>query len=165
MRKSKYTASVDIHKTRHKKLVIQNRMRQERSESARQRRTALYESDHHHQQHSSGAVWESRWPSWAVRPNEPSGYRGRKDLLNRASALVSACPWYVSRHSRTLSNTSSPTRSPPLISLKASVDVKHHVHLTTTNKTLAGHCAGRALYNQPAVTKGQLAESRLMYCS
>ena len=41
--------------------------------------------------HSSGAVWESRWPSWAVRPNEPSGFRGRKDLLNRASALVSAC--------------------------------------------------------------------------
>ena len=29
---------------------------------------------------------------WAVRPNEPSGFRGRKDLLNRASALVSACP-------------------------------------------------------------------------
>ena len=24
----------------------------------------------------------------AVRPNEPSGFRGRKDLLNRASALV-----------------------------------------------------------------------------
>ena len=23
--------------------------------------------------------------SWAVRPNEPSGFRGRKDLLNRAS--------------------------------------------------------------------------------
>ena len=42
--------------------------------------------------HSSGAVWESRWPSWAVRPNEPSGFRGRKDLLNRASALVTTCP-------------------------------------------------------------------------
>ena len=42
--------------------------------------------------HSSGAVWESRWPSWAVRPNEPSGFRGRKAILNRASALVSACP-------------------------------------------------------------------------
>ena len=42
--------------------------------------------------HSSGAVWESRWPSWAVRPNEPSGFRGRKDLLNHASALVSVCP-------------------------------------------------------------------------
>ena len=42
--------------------------------------------------HSSGAVWESRWPSWAVRPNEPSGFRGRKALLNHASALVSACP-------------------------------------------------------------------------
>ena len=31
--------------------------------------------------HSSGAVWESRWPSWAVRPNEPSGFRGRKAIL------------------------------------------------------------------------------------
>ena len=41
---------------------------------------------------SSGAVWESRWPSWAVRPNEPSGFRGRKELLNRASALVTTCP-------------------------------------------------------------------------
>ena len=34
---------------------------------------------------------ESRWPSWVVRPNEPSGFRGRKELLNRASALVT-CP-------------------------------------------------------------------------
>ena len=42
--------------------------------------------------HSSGAVWESRWTSWAVRPNESSGFRGRKDLLNRASALVTTCP-------------------------------------------------------------------------
>ena len=32
-------------------------------------------------------------PGWAVRrPNEPSGFRGRKAILNRASALVSACP-------------------------------------------------------------------------
>ena len=44
------------------------------------------------QAHSSGAVWESRWPSWAVRPNEPSGFRGRKDILNHALALVTACP-------------------------------------------------------------------------
>ena len=35
---------------------------------------------------------ESRWTSWAVRPNEPSGFRGRKDLLNRASTLVTTCP-------------------------------------------------------------------------
>ena len=42
--------------------------------------------------HSSGAVWESRWPSWAVCLNEPSGFHGRKELLNHASALVSACP-------------------------------------------------------------------------
>ena len=26
------------------------------------------------------------------RPNEPSGFRGRKYLLNRASALVATCP-------------------------------------------------------------------------
>ena len=26
------------------------------------------------------------------RPNEPSGFRGCKDLLNRASALVATCP-------------------------------------------------------------------------
>ena len=30
--------------------------------------------------------------SWAVRPNEPYGFRGRKAILNRAHALVSACP-------------------------------------------------------------------------
>ena len=34
----------------------------------------------------------SRWPSWAVRPNEPSGFHGHKAILNHASALVSACP-------------------------------------------------------------------------
>ena len=42
--------------------------------------------------HSSGAVWELRWPSWAVRPNEPSDFHGRKELLNRTSALVTTCP-------------------------------------------------------------------------
>ena len=31
--------------------------------------------------HSSGAVWELRWPSWAVRPNEPSGFRGCKSYI------------------------------------------------------------------------------------
>ena len=46
----------------------------------------------HSVSHSSGAVWESRWTSWVVRPNEPSGFRGRKDLLHRASALVTTCP-------------------------------------------------------------------------
>ena len=28
----------------------------------------------------------------AVHPNEPSGFRGHKELLHRASALVTACP-------------------------------------------------------------------------
>ena len=55
--------------------------------------------------HSSGAVWESRWPSWAVLPKKPYGFRGRKAILNHASTLVSACPWNVSRRPGTLSNT------------------------------------------------------------
>ena len=41
---------------------------------------------------SSGAVWGPRWPSWAVRPSEPRGFRGRKAILYNAHALVSACP-------------------------------------------------------------------------
>ena len=32
---------------------------------------------------SSGAVWKSRWPSWAFRPNESYGFCGRKATLNR----------------------------------------------------------------------------------
>ena len=52
-------------------------------------------------------MWESRWPSWAFRPNEPYGFRGRKAILNHAHALVSACPWYVNWHPRTLSNTAA----------------------------------------------------------
>ena len=42
--------------------------------------------------HSPGVLWESRWTSWAVRPNEPSRFRGRKDILNHALVLVTACP-------------------------------------------------------------------------
>ena len=50
---------------------------------------------------------ESRWPSWAVSPNEPSGFHGRKELLNHASALVTTCPIYVNWHLSTLSINSS----------------------------------------------------------
>ena len=35
---------------------------------------------------------ELRWPSWVVCPNEPSGFCGRKAILNHAHLLVSACP-------------------------------------------------------------------------
>ena len=40
---------------------------------------------------SSGAVRESRWASWAPRPNEPYGFCGRKATLNHAYALVTVC--------------------------------------------------------------------------
>ena len=74
-----------------------NRMRHEPSESAREQRIVLYKSDQSSSSlsHSSGAVSKSRWTSWAVRPNEPSGFRGHKAILNHASALVTACPQYV----------------------------------------------------------------------
>ena len=39
---------------------------------------------------SSGA--ESRWPSWAFRPNDSYGFCRRKATLNHASALAAVCP-------------------------------------------------------------------------
>ena len=90
----KHTTSVNIQKTRCKKLVIHvESITCEHGESDRDQKIAPYKSDKQTTvyQHSSGAVWESRWTSWAVRPNEPSGFRGRKELLNRASALVTTC--------------------------------------------------------------------------
>ena len=61
---------------------------------------------------SSGAVWKSRWPSWAPRPNEPYGFCGRKATLNHAHALVSLSLIMMStRHPRTLSSTTSTTTS------------------------------------------------------
>ena len=66
-------------------------------------------------------MWKSRWPSWAPRPNKPYGFCGRrKATLNHAYALVTVCPWYVSRHPRTLSSASSSSPSsssrPPRLS-------------------------------------------------
>ena len=44
-------------------------------------------------------------PGLSVLTTLLSGFRGRKVILNHASALVSACPEYVNWHLRTLSNT------------------------------------------------------------
>ena len=38
------------------------------------------------------AIVQELCESRGVRPNEPSGFRGHKELLNRASALVTTCP-------------------------------------------------------------------------
>ena len=58
-----------------------------------------------------GAVWNSRWPSWAFRPNEPYGFCGRKATLNHASALVTVCPWYFSPTSEDLWSSGFTTSS------------------------------------------------------
>ena len=53
------------------------------------------------------------WKEWLVRGQElceSRSFRGRKAILNHAHALVSACPWYVNRHPRTLSNATEPNR-------------------------------------------------------
>ena len=53
--------------------------------------------------YSSG---KSRWTSWAVRPNEPSGFRGRKDLepcFGIGHNLSLICQW----HLRTCINSSA----------------------------------------------------------
>ena len=76
---------------------------------------------------------ESRWASWAVRPNEPSGFRGRKDLLNRASALVTTKLSLICQlTSEDITSNTSPPRvcvfCPSLISRTVS-DVKHHVYV------------------------------------
>ena len=44
----------------------------------------IKELGHCRYRQSSGAVWKSRWPSWAFRPNEPYGFYGRKAILNHA---------------------------------------------------------------------------------
>ena len=77
-----------------------------------------------------------RWTSWAARPNEPSGFRGHKELLNCASALVTTCPWYVIWHLRTLSITSS-SSSHYSLSLICQPDIRgheapHHHHQCST---------------------------------
>ena len=39
-----------------------------------------------------GFIVQELCESRGGRPNEPSGFRGRKELLNHASALVTTCP-------------------------------------------------------------------------
>ena len=56
---------------------------------------------------SSGAVWKSKWPSWAFHPDEPYSFCGHKAILNCVLPLVKVCPLYVNRHLRTWSSTSS----------------------------------------------------------
>ena len=49
---------------------------------------------------SSGAVWKSRWPSWAPVPNKPYGFCGRKATLNNNSqnALLKKLVTHVELH-------------------------------------------------------------------
>ena len=54
---------------------------------------------------SSGAVWKSRWLSWAACPNEPYSFCGRKATLNHAMSQF--VPNMSTQHPRTLSSTSS----------------------------------------------------------
>ena len=59
---------------RYKKAIPSCRITCERSEIAGERRTALYKSDKQAQilTQRSGAVWKSRWTSWAPVTNKPT---------------------------------------------------------------------------------------------
>ena len=95
--------------------------------------------------YSSGAVWESRWTSWGVRPNEPSGFRGRKDLLNRASAQV--------------------TTDLSLICQLTSEDIKHQliIIITSLNCCMSTlHLVHYTLLLTPACWKSNNTNARLM---
>ena len=79
----------------------------------------------------SGAVWKLRWPSWAFHPNEPYG--------SHAHASVSACPQYVSRHPRTLSNATAAV---------CSLTSGQTVSVTTRNYNWPCICNGAANTNK-----------------
>ena len=68
--------------------IIISRTTCERSESARERKIALYKKVINNGCNIVQELCESR----GGRPNEPSGFRGRKAILNHASALVTTCP-------------------------------------------------------------------------
>ena len=66
-------------------LLASEDIKQKQNERTNQRQQQLKQQLRSAQvAHSSGAVWESRWTSWAVRPNGPrslrsfsGGFRGR----------------------------------------------------------------------------------------
>ena len=91
---------------------------------------------------SSGAVWKSRWPSWAFRPNEPYGFCGRKATLNHASALVTVCPLYDIRGHETL----------------------HHHHHQDTLFMFKIFCSGRVALGESARLKCSISGSGRSCC-
>lgn len=83
----KYTASVDIQNPLWKANHIQNHVRQECSESARERRIALYKRDHHHQHQE--ATSRTRTFSDRRQTNE------RTKLTNVRSKISSSLCWLI----------------------------------------------------------------------
>ena len=61
--------------------------------------------DHANRAQSSGAVWKSRWPSWAPVPNKPYGFCGRKATLNNNRASFKTSPtWSNCRRAAKVAN-------------------------------------------------------------
>ena len=74
---------------------------------------------------SSVAVMESMWPSWAVRHNEPSGFRGRYwTVLRHWSQLVPNN--YVNWHLRLLRITSSSSAGTARARYRVCISNEHH---------------------------------------
>ena len=87
---------------------------------------------------SSGAVWMSRWMSWAPVSNK---YTVSVDV--KQSSLISLVVSVEVKIPSLISLVVSvEVKIPSLISLEVSVDVKHHVYLLTSSNTSTADRAG-----------------------
>ena len=57
--------------------------------------------------HSSGALWELRWTSWAIRLNELSGFRGRKPAGLSLSLICQPTSENIKQHNSSSSSSNS----------------------------------------------------------
>ena len=91
----------------------------------------IHECIWHSQLQSSGAVWKSRWPSCAFRPNEPYGFCGRKSNIEPCFDTGHSLSLICHRHPRTWSSTSSssrPAKSFPRAPFMTTVDLSVLTH-------------------------------------
>ena len=85
--------------------------------------------------YSSGAAWESRWPSWVVPPNEPSGFCGRKAIMIE--------PCFGIGHSLSL------------ICQLTSEDIKYHFIIIGLSGLPKIPALGKFCRSQPVLTAGR----------
>ena len=131
----------------------------------------------------SGAVLESRWPSWAVRPNEPSGFRGCKftepcfgishslslicqltseDIKHHFIIIITNAEYsFTSTETRRLGRTDSPGR-PPRLSLTQLLNYEREYQKQSRELYIGstGPCGGSGTTNWYCGSKHNLPRCR-----